>query len=944
MSNPWDNDPVATAAAPWLKDAQVAPSPAAPPAGVPMRATAAAPPPSVGDRVRNGLSAGLNMAADTIDSVGGLVGQGVGLLGGLAGALGVQLRGGVQPDDPRVLAAGTGAVNGADARPLAAGGRGTGETPVPQDAIDEAGQQGAQGVVGALHSGPSTNISGPGRDIANSVEAPGGLLAHIDPQIAMTMHAPAGAMADGTSAVGSAARAAAVPMTRAAGKVAGMVGDAAGGAAKAVAKAIVQPDPELVKVAQLNDSLEHPLPITSDKLTLDSAGNSNPAQVRAGDEAVTKNLIGMINPDETAARLTPKVLDAALDRSGGIIGDIAERTPIPAGQMDSALQPLVKTAIDEGAGDVPRIIPNLAKSLMDTADEDGSIPGTAFRKWDSNVGAKIRTTTDGGLRDELMQLQKSARDTMASNITDPADVDALKAARKQYAYGMIVAPDVASTVTGLYPADQLMNRVTANARGKRLMATDAGGDIGDLAKVAELYTRKAPGSAVNPPTTVQSILTNSAAKAVNMVPGVKSATQAVSNKAGQGVARMLVPKTEPAPVTPPVTPPELELAPPGAVNPPVAPPPAGPLGDLTPDWETAPGAAAPSARGAPVDATDLHPALGDNVVTTGNPAPPSAGGPGSQIPAVPGRPDLPDAMISGRPGETAATDAANAAMTEPGAVAARAAQSAADEGAAAQKAAEAAAAPKPNAAEQTRLDEIDKTIAGTQSTIVRETLEKERARVMKDVAARDTVDKTKAAADELRTTAAAIADPTTQKAMLARADKLDPPPKPALAKPNEEPLPSIEYADTPEWRKAHGLGPEDAQRAILTRKAYDLDADAVDAAAVQHASSPRAFDRVVDQILEKHHANEATPAADGGQGPQADQAPSQKPAASGDIGEKPTAGTAEGAGSGRAAGAAGPGGQPHVPDVSDHAAEAARQAKFHLDHPRDVDGKFIEKD
>lgn len=896
--------------------------------GVPVPQDPAAPAPPAGgvfSSIRNGISAGMNLVADTIDSVaGGVVGQGAGLLGGLAGALGVQLRGGVQPDDPRVVAAGTGPVRGADARPLDQ------SHGAPVTALDEAGNQGQQAVVSALHSGPGQiDTSGPGRDIADTLEAPGGELSKIDPQIGMAMHAPA--LGDSVVPAARAAAAEAAPVVAkavgAVGKAGGAVADAAGGAAKAVAKAVVGPDPELVKVAQINDTLDHPLPITANKLTLDSAGNANPAQIRAGDEAVTKNLIGMINPDETATRLTPKVLDDALNRSGGTIGDIAERTPIPAGQMGTALQPLVQRAIDLGAGDVPRLVPNYAKALLDKVGDDGLIPGAAFRNWDSDIGDTIRKTTDGGVRDDLLQLQRSARDTMASNITDPADAAALKAARKQYAYGMIVSPDVADTVTGLYPADQLMNRVTSNARGKRLMSTDNGGDIGDLAKVAELYTRKSPGATVNPPSLLRKGLGKVASSAADLVPGVRGAAQAVSNKVGQGVARMLVPKAaapaapaaKPLMLTydPKLSPDAIPVTPEGQA---VAPGTEQAREDMQTSQRVSAGGRGGTGRPAPATTYadyDLNaPEFQPPVTTTPAAEAPSAlrahaqedfqRAPGAAARALPdasfphdiAEPDTARVMQVGRPGEVAATDADNAALQDPGAVAARAAQEssakAATDAEATKAAAAEAAKPKPTPEEQTKLDEIDKTISGSQSDIVKATLQKERDRVMKDVTARDAAEKTKAAAAELRTVASSITDPATQKAMLAKAEKLDPTPPAPKAKPEDEPLPSIEYADTPEWRAAHGLGAEDAQRAVITRQAYDATPDEVDAAAVQHANSPRAFDRAVDKILEKHRANEASTAAQGSQGPAAPAADAQAPVG-GDQDANPPAGT-QGAG------------------------------------------------
>ncbi len=142
-------------------------APASPPGQAsPGQATAAAPPaPSFLDKATGTVQAGMHVVADTIDGLGGYVGTLGGTLGGLAGALKTKLSGGVQPDDPRVLA-----VTG-DNRPRTWA---SGEVSQPVTAIDEAGAQGAQTAISALHSGPTIPLTNPlGRDYANTIE--GGL-------------------------------------------------------------------------------------------------------------------------------------------------------------------------------------------------------------------------------------------------------------------------------------------------------------------------------------------------------------------------------------------------------------------------------------------------------------------------------------------------------------------------------------------------------------------------------------------------------------------------------------------------------------------------------------------------------------------------------------------------------------------------------------------------
>jgi GNAT superfamily N-acetyltransferase len=106
-------------------------------------------------------------------------------------------------------------------------------------------------------------------------------------------------------------------------------------------------------------------------------------------------------------------------------------------------------------------------------------------------------------------------------------------------------------------------------------------------------------------------------------------------------------------------------APEGAPAPPA--PPAGPLGDLTPDWTTQPGVAA----AAPVpglEPTGLVRALGEEMPSTGSRASTTRN---LDIPAVAGRPDLPDTMVVGDPAEVAGTQAASEAMLTPEAALAR---------------------------------------------------------------------------------------------------------------------------------------------------------------------------------------------------------------------------------------------------------------------------------
>jgi hypothetical protein len=58
-----------------------------------------------------------------------------------------------------------------------------------------------------------------------------------------------------------------------------------------------------------------------------------------------------------------------------------------------------------------------------------------------------------------------------------------------------------------------------------------------------------------------------------------------------------------------------------------------------------------------------------------------------------------------------------------------------------------------------------------------------------------------------------------------------------------------------DWRREHGLGAQDAERAKNTATALNIDEKAVETAARQHEKSPRSFDRAVQDIIDRGPSN-----------------------------------------------------------------------------------------
>lgn len=522
--------------------------------------------------------------------------------------------------------------------------------------------------------------------------------------------------------------------------IAKAVGNAAGDAVGAAAKKVFPVDPELLKVAQTASELKYPIDVRPDQV-VDNAKFTKLAGQASSDiplsnsknasnqEAFTKNVISLLNPaDEKSTRLTPDVFSDAMDRSGKGIGDITERTPVPAEDIKPGLESIkddIATATDENQ----RIVNTYIGQLADRVGENGQIDGTALKELNSKIGAQARTNAGNDLGRYLSNLQDVIQDGVERSAA-PADVQPLRDFRRQYAYGKMLEPEVAKTIDGKVSPAGLMSAVTRTKQGKYYMARQMGGPIGDLAKVGQLIKEpKSSGTAERALVYGKLGLGGSAALAEPHAAAAAYGSALAYNTLGPKLVRRMIakrelPRDEPPPAEPTTSP---GAAPEGGGG--GAAPPAGPLGDLTPEWETSPGAGGGVPRGGhepglnrAVDEPPHAREPGLSLVDRGD-----QGRPGLQIPGVdlvdepelagshermwstspgaggegtaretglhrahgeaepstgnrkarleqetvPGRPDLPDTMVAGNPAEIAASDRANEEMHSPGAIEAR---------------------------------------------------------------------------------------------------------------------------------------------------------------------------------------------------------------------------------------------------------------------------------
>ncbi len=657
------------------------------------------------------------------------------------------------------------------------------------------------------------------------------------------------------------------PVKQAAGDIRrGYVAPAARGAADAAgaqigkaARKVLPVDPELAKVAQIASEQKYPIDVRPDQV-IEGAKFSKLAGQAASDTplagsaresnqvAFTRNLIDMLDPTEAKAdRLTPEVFDKAMRRSGEGIGDIMAKTDVPVDSVREGVEGLRKNAEKFATDNDKRIISNYIDELISKAGDDGVINGTALKELNSEIGARARTEAGNDLGRRLNDLQDIIHDAVEKHV-EPGDATPLREYRRQYAYGKIVEPLVAKTIDGKVSPAGLMARVTATKQGKQFMARSAGGPIGDLAKVGQLI--KEPGSSGTAERSlVYGAIKDTAKTAAGIAGGYPLA--AAYNVLGPKLTRAMVGKrAKKAAPKAPEPPPEPTTSPgAGPGTPPPAGKPPGPLGDLTPDWETTPGAGGGRPRGG--SEPGLVPAVGEKPITRFVPdrkAETPSKRAGSEIPAVPGRPDLPDTLRSGAPKETAATERANRALDEPGTQEALRRQRASVE----------------NSAEniQSVRDALDtgKTLGYSfegDGTV--------KAGAGLDAAKKITLDLNESEKKALKRAQALgeLAETTEERREAREAERTAL--APAVERATREKIPVGEATEvSPEehaaadkkWRTDHKLGEEDAGRARDVASALDHDADAVHAAVRQHENNPRAFDREIARINEEGQARE----------------------------------------------------------------------------------------
>ena len=240
---------------------------------------------------------------------------------------------------------------------------------------------------------------------------------------------------------------------------------------------------------------------------------------------------------ENADDTMPGTINAARERIGGTIGEIANRntlrvTPELQAQLGAIERNLPKLP-DGTAGPVGAYIkefrdmvgaagpqasswqrpsgmfPGMIQPRAAGVGDGPTLPGKSYRMLDSELGKAITATSNGDLRNALGQLRETLRTAMDNSIS-PADAEAWQQARRQYANLMNIA--TAAGRAGGGAAEGMMSPVAL--RQALDQSTGRGyafgrGDLNELARIGQAVIKPPSDSGTAGRTYANNILTGS---------------------------------------------------------------------------------------------------------------------------------------------------------------------------------------------------------------------------------------------------------------------------------------------------------------------------------------------------------------------------------------------------------------------------------------------------
>jgi hypothetical protein len=203
--------------------------------------------------------------------------------------------------------------------------------------------------------------------------------------------------------------------------------------------------------------------------------------------------------------ITPQVAGQARNRIGQTFTDLSARN---SANVDNAVLGRLSSVIDEAnrynTPDVARIVSNYADDIMSRVDNNGQIPGRAYRALDSQMGRTMRGSSNGDIRNAVGQLRDVMREAMDSSIST-ADQAAWREARQQYANLMTVAPLAAKSETGDISGKTLLNAANQSSKNAKFGGPS---ELAELGRIGRAFVAdQIPNSGTAQRQLIQSLLT-----------------------------------------------------------------------------------------------------------------------------------------------------------------------------------------------------------------------------------------------------------------------------------------------------------------------------------------------------------------------------------------------------------------------------------------------------
>lgn len=199
--------------------------------------------------------------------------------------------------------------------------------------------------------------------------------------------------------------------------------------------------------------------------------------------------------DGTEDTLTPDVINAAKNRVGGVIDDLAERNSLKFDrQLQDELSALRQSAADKYTDSNASALNAYIKDL-ESKVQSGEVSGQAYRRLRTEINNRIKSTSDGDLKNLLGDYKKSISSGMERSIS-PEDWAAWQKANRDYGAVKTVQPLAEKATVGDIGESLLLNQANKGTNE----------DLKNLGRIGKEFLRDMPNSGTQQRTMMQQLI------------------------------------------------------------------------------------------------------------------------------------------------------------------------------------------------------------------------------------------------------------------------------------------------------------------------------------------------------------------------------------------------------------------------------------------------------